>query len=232
MITLTDIDVEFPDGSGVITALDSVSLSVEPKTVAAITGPSGSGKSTLLSVASTLLTATRGSVVIDGTDAGALNSSERAELRRTSIGIVFQQPNLLAALTASEQLVVMGHLGEKTGNKAELVSRASDLLNAVGLEGQHDKRPSQLSGGQRQRVNIARAFMNQPSVLVVDEPTSALDQQRGSEIIDLIIRMTRERQTSTLLVTHDLSHLERMDTVHTMVDGVLREGLLTGALVG
>lgn len=118
----------------------------------------------------------------------------------------------------------MGHLGDSKATRRSaqaLRARATELLVAVGLEGQAGKRPSALSGGQRQRVNIARALMNDPSVLVVDEPTSALDQERGAAIIDLILEMTLARNTATLLVTHDRSHLPRMDAVFTMVDGVL-----------
>ncbi|MFC4225292.1 ABC transporter ATP-binding protein [Lysinibacter cavernae] len=234
MIQLSDLTVTFPDGNDTITALNAVSLRVAPGTVSAITGPSGSGKSTLLSVASTLLTPTSGNVEIGGVDASALTSAERAKLRRDSIGIVFQQPNLLSALTVRDQLVVMSHLGQRRlrGNERSAYERRADeLLDAVGLAGQRQKRASQLSGGQRQRVNIARALMNEPTVIVVDEPTSALDQQRGSEIIDLVITLTQERKTSTLLVTHDLSHLTRFDEVHTMIDGSLYEGLIDATTV-
>ena len=98
-----------------------------------------------------------------------------------------------------------------------------DLLDAVGLADQSGKRPSQLSGGQRQRVNLARALMNDPQLLVVDEPTSALDQERGAAVMDLIIGVVREHEAATLLVTHDRSHLSRMDTVYRVVDGSLAE---------
>ena len=109
-------------------------------------------------------------------------------------------------------------------------AKEAELLAAVGLAGQEHKRPHQLSGGQRQRVNIARALMNDPRVLIVDEPTSALDQQRGAEIIDLILRLSQDMNTATLLVTHDLVHLPRMDAVVEMVDGRLsteRSSLVT-----
>jgi putative ABC transport system ATP-binding protein len=104
-------------------------------------------------------------------------------------------------------------------NRAKAAARADELLAAVGLAEHGHKRPHQLSGGQRQRVNIARALMNDPSVLLVDEPTSALDQERGAAIIDLILRLTDELNTSTLLVTHDLVHLPRMHGVLHLVDG-------------
>lgn len=221
MIRLNDITLTFPDGDSRVTAVDGVSLTAHPGTVTGITGPSGSGKSSLLAVAGTLLRPDSGEILIDGSDVTALSPAEATRLRRDRIGIVFQQPNLIPSLTAREQLSVMNELGapRSRGRRASAAARADELLVAVGLAEHGHKRPHQLSGGQRQRVNIARALMNDPSVLLVDEPTSALDQERGSQIIDLILRLTDERNTSTLLVTHDLVHLPRMHGVLHLVDG-------------
>lgn len=222
MIRLNDITLTFPDGDSRVTAVDGVSLTAHPGTVTGITGPSGSGKSSLLAVASTLLRPDSGEILIDGNDVTALSPAEATRLRRDRIGIVFQQPNLIPSLTAREQLSVMNELGaprSRRRDRAAAASRADELLAAVGLAEHGHKRPHQLSGGQRQRVNIARALMNDPSVLLVDEPTSALDQERGARIIDLILRLTDERNTSTLLVTHDLVHLPRMHGVLHLVDG-------------
>ena len=224
MIDLRDITLTYPDGEGTLTAVDHVSLSIQPGSIAAITGPSGSGKSSLLAVASTLIAPDSGFVMINDVDATTLSGKQAAALRREEIGIVFQQPNLLASLTSLEQLQVMNHLGSRRDprSRTETVAKARQLLDAVGLSAKSDKRPRELSGGERQRVNIARAFMNDPSVLVVDEPTSALDQARGGEIIELLISLTRSHEVATLLVTHDQAHLPAMDAVHTMLDGVLR----------
>jgi putative ABC transport system ATP-binding protein len=223
MIELRDVTLTYPDGDGVITAVNAASLTVMPGEITAITGPSGSGKSSVLAVASTLISPQQGSVLINGTAAAGLSRSETAALRRDEIGIVFQQTNLLASLTALEQLELMGHLGSSATkrSRAETRTKALGLLAAVGLEKKAHKRPHALSGGERQRVNIARAFMNDPSVLVVDEPTSALDQERGAAIIELIIELTRTRNVATLLVTHDRTHLPQMDSVLLMVDGDL-----------
>lgn len=222
MLSLEHITLTYPDGEGFVTAVDSASLAVQPGRIAAITGPSGSGKSSVLAVASTLIRPQSGSVRIGSVVAGDLTPGQAAKLRRERIGIVFQQSNLLPSLTATEQLEMMTRLGDRTRSSAASTrAKARRLLDAVGLGDKADKRPGALSGGQRQRVNIARALMNDPDVLIVDEPTSALDQERGAEIIELIIRMTRERQTATLLVTHDRSHLASMDQVFTMVDGRL-----------
>lgn len=223
MIRLDNITLTFPDGDTRLTAVDQLSLTARPGTVTGITGPSGSGKSSLLAVAATLIHPDSGRVLIDGIDAAQLDAADASDLRRDKIGIVFQQSNLLPSLTAQEQLVVMNELGERGSRRrrAAAVRQADYLLDAVGLGHSRHKRPHQLSGGQRQRINIARALMNEPDVLLVDEPTSALDQERGASIIDLILQLTDQRNTSTLLVTHDLVHLPRMHGVVHMVDGQL-----------
>ena len=223
MIELRDVTLTYPDGEGTITAINAAGLIVLPGQITAITGPSGSGKSSILAVASTLISPQQGAVLINGAPTAGLSRSETAALRRNEIGIVFQQANLLSSLTALEQLELMSHLGSSDTKRARTETRAKarELLAAVGLEKKANKRPNALSGGERQRVNIARAFMNDPSVLIVDEPTSALDQERGGAIIELIIELTRARNVATLLVTHDRTHLPLMDAVLVMVDGDL-----------
>lgn len=217
-----DATLTYPDGDGRLTALDAVRLEVPAGTLTAVVGPSGSGKSSLLAVAATLVTPDSGRVVVAGQDTARLGAAEKSALRREKIGIVFQQPNLLASLTAAEQLQVMAHI---SGRPARVLRRrALELLDAVGLADKADRRPHQLSGGQRQRINIARALMNEPAVLLVDEPTSALDHERGAAILDLLVTLTRERSTATVLVTHDHAHLERMDATATMTDGRLTQG--------
>ncbi|MGW1533951.1 ABC transporter ATP-binding protein [Streptomyces aureus] len=216
-LALEDVTLTYPDGDGRLTALDGVGLRVPAGSMTAVVGPSGSGKSSLLAVAATLVTPDHGRVLVGGTETGSLTPAERAVLRRREIGIVFQQPNLLPALTALEQLQVMGHLD----GRRQVAGRARELLAAVGLGGLEHRRPHQLSGGQRQRVNIARALVNEPSVLLVDEPTSALDHERGAAVVDLLLRLTRERATATVLVTHDRARLAGADAVLEMNDGRL-----------
>ncbi|SES39722.1 ABC transporter ATP-binding protein [Actinokineospora terrae] len=213
-LTLDAITLTYPDGDRRLTALDAVDLHVPAGTVTAVVGPSGSGKSSLLAVAATLVRPDSGRVVIGGDRVDGRGRSALTALRRRSIGIVFQQPNLLPALTAAEQLRVMSHLDGRRGDAA--------LLAEVGLEDLAHRRPHQLSGGQRQRVNIARALVNRPQVLLVDEPTSALDHARGAAIIDLITAKTREHGTATVLVTHDRTHLAGVDQVVELVDGRVR----------
>ncbi len=220
-LELTDVTLTYPDGGARLTALDEVSLAVPAGRLTAVIGPSGSGKSSLLAVAATLIAPDRGRVVIDGTDTAGLSRAALTALRRTTIGTVFQQPNLLPSLTAAEQLQVMAHLDGRSPAHAPGRAR-SRLLAAVGLADQADRRPHQLSGGQRQRINIARALMNDPAVLLVDEPTSALDHERGAAVLDLLTTLTRERATATVLVTHDRAHLDAVDEVAEMLDGRLR----------
>ncbi|MEW1748197.1 ABC transporter ATP-binding protein [Streptomyces angustmyceticus] len=219
-LELTDVTLTYPDGDARLTALDAVSLTVPAGCLTAVIGPSGSGKSSLLAVAATLISPDHGRVVIDGTDTAGLGRAARTALRRTAVGTVFQQPNLLPSLTAAEQLQVMAHLDGRPPRTAR--ARARELLAAVGLDGQADRRPHQLSGGQRQRVNIARALMNEPAVLLVDEPTSALDQERGAAVLELLVALTRQRATATVLVTHDPAHLASADAVAEVRDGRLR----------
>ncbi|MGW5308895.1 ABC transporter ATP-binding protein [Nocardia thailandica] len=228
---LTGVTLAYPDGSGRLTALDHVDLHVPGGTVAAVTGASGSGKSSLLAVATGLVRPDSGAALLD-IDGGAIDlarASRRtaARVRRESIGIVFQQPNLLPSLTALEQLQVTDHLGQRwfvpRGARRATRTRALELLDAVGLADQAHKRPAQLSGGQRQRVNIARALLHDPALLVVDEPTSALDSARGAAIIDLITTLAHAHRAATVLVTHDPTHLHRMDAVYRMSDGVLAD---------
>ncbi|GAA5013556.1 ABC transporter ATP-binding protein [Kitasatospora paranensis] len=219
-LVLSDVTLTYPDGDTRLTALDRVSLRVPPGSLTAVVGPSGSGKSSLLAVAATLIRPDSGQVVVDGTDTAGLAPAALTALRRRSIGIVFQQPNLLAALTAVEQLQVMAHLDGRPPREAR--ARALDLLAAVGLSGQAGRRPGQLSGGQRQRVTIARALMNEPRVLLVDEPTSALDHERGAAVVELLAALVRERGTAAVLVTHDRSHLAVADQVAEVGDGRLR----------
>ncbi|MCZ0210098.1 ABC transporter ATP-binding protein [Streptomyces sp. UMAF16] len=218
-LNLTDITLTYPDGDTRLTALDHVTLDVPRGTLTAVAGPSGSGKSSLLAVAATLITPDTGTVTIDGRTTTGLTRGELTALRRHKIGIVFQQPNLLPSLTAAEQLQVMARIDGRKPRTAR--TRARELLDAVGLADHAARRPHQLSGGQRQRVNIARALMNDPTVLLVDEPTSALDHERGAAVIDLITRLTHQRATATVLVTHDRTHLTAADQLAEVHDGHL-----------
>jgi len=226
-LTLTGVTLTYPDGGSRLTALDQVTLDVPRGSLTAVVGPSGSGKSSLLAVAATLITPDAGTVTVDGTTTTGMTRGELTDLRRHKIGIVFQHPSLLPALSAREQLQVMAWIDGRSPAKAR--TRAMELLDAVGLAPQAERRPHQLSGGQRQRVNIARALMNDPTVLLVDEPTSALDHDRGAAVVDLLTRLTHQQATATVLVTHDRGHLAGADQIAEVHDGRLRPGALRQA---
>nr|WP_225224456.1 ATP-binding cassette domain-containing protein [Cellulomonas sp. JH27-2] len=149
--------------------------------------------------------------------------AEATRVRLERIGVVFQSPQLLGSLTALEQLELHAHL---RGRRPASVRReAMELLDAVGVGPQHAKRPAQLSGGQRQRVAIARAFVGDLQVLLVDEPTSALDHERGTQVVDLITTLARQRGAATLLVSHDASTLATVDATVHMLDARIEGGL-------
>lgn len=218
---LDHVTLTYPDGDRRLTAVDDVSLTTTPGTLSAIVGPSGSGKSSLLAVAATLITPDSGQVLLDGRDLATLNRAETAQVRREQIGIVFQSSNLLASLTALDQLRLIAHLSGGDLQVAE--ERARELLDAVGLGAQAHKRPDQLSGGQRQRVTLARGLMNDPKLLLVDEPTSALDTERGEAILTLLRTLTTDRGLTTVMVTHEHDHLAHADQVTEIVDGRVRQ---------
>ncbi|GAA2165973.1 putative ABC transport system ATP-binding protein [Humibacillus xanthopallidus] len=220
-LQLDDVTLTYPDGAQRVTALEGVSLTAEPGTLTAVTGPSGSGKSSLLAVAATLVAPDSGRVLLGGRDLSALGPKETATVRRERIGIIFQSSNLLASLTAIDQLLVLAHMNGTPLSVAR--PRATELLDAVGLADQADRRPHQLSGGQRQRVTIARGLMNDPALLLVDEPTSALDSNRGEAVVQLLRRLTAERDLTTVMVTHDERHRDSADQVTEIVDGRLRQ---------
>lgn len=226
-LNLINVTLEYPDGEGTLKALDAVDLAVPAGQFVSLVGPSGSGKSSLLAVAATLVTPSSGLVMIDGVDATALGEKALAELRRDKVGIIFQQPNLLASLTSTEQLVITDHLRGKSIKAA--TARAAELLDLVGLADCGNKRPHQLSGGQRQRVNIARALMAQPKVLLVDEPTAALDHDRSASIVGLLRQVTDEFKVATIMVTHDTEFVPFTDAVATMRDGKLSSPVPAGA---
>ncbi|NMO00903.1 ABC transporter ATP-binding protein [Gordonia sp. TBRC 11910] len=229
VLQMHEVTLTYPDGDGRLTALDAVDLTVRRGELTAITGPSGSGKSSLLAVASGLIRPDSGKVLLHRQggvlDLCELSRAELTALRRTDVGIVFQQPNLVSGLTAVEQLEVTERLGQHRWigprRRREIRRRALDLLDAVGVADRATARPDRLSGGQRQRVNIARALMGRPGLLVVDEPTSALDTERGAAVMALLARLTAERDAATLLVTHDRLHASTADHRAEVVDGRL-----------
>jgi putative ABC transport system ATP-binding protein len=209
-LELVGVTRSVPDGGGPRVILDGVDLSVGRGELVVVTGSSGSGKSTLLAIAGLLRRPDAGDVVIDGTSTEPLSKRARTGVRRRSLAFVYQSANLFPALTAVEQLEIVGRIrGER---RAETRRRALALLDEVGMGGRAHGRPHELSGGERQRVGIARALMADPVVLLADEPTASLDPELAGEVADLLATQTRSRSLATVLVTHGdapLAHADR-----------------------
>jgi putative ABC transport system ATP-binding protein len=204
------------DGS-TVGALRGVNLSIERGEFVAIVGPSGCGKSTLLNLLGGLTRPSAGRVVIDGNDLTRLSAERTAELRRRTLGFVFQSFNLSPVLTAQENVefpMLLAGVAAK-----ERAARAIELLGAVGLGEQLDYLSGELSGGQKQRVAIARALANRPAVLLADEPTGNLDSATAREVMDLLVRIHRENQSALVMVTHEPDDAARADRIVRMRDG-------------
>lgn len=214
-LRLDSISLSVPDGRDTLTILDDVSLQLEPGQAAVLSGRSGSGKSTLLAVAGLLRRPDSDTVEVSGVDCTGLTSAELTALRRERIGIIYQNSNLFPALTARQQVELVAHIAGRLDTSAR--ARAAELLSVVGLEGRLDARPAQLSGGERQRVGIARALMNEPSILLADEPTASLDPDRGHSIMALLMQQTRQRGIASLIITHAAEQVEGAD-VHLSID--------------
>jgi len=200
IIRFEDVSKIYRLPAGDVTALDHVSLTVEPGEFIAVMGPSGSGKSTLLNMMGCLDVPTTGRIYLSGQDISGLNDDDLTRLRRDRIGFVFQQFHLIPLLSAVENVEFPIVL---TFNRSESRRRAEEVLRAVGIEESHfSHKPGELSGGQQQRVAIARALVNDPALLLCDEPTGNLDTKTGTAIMDLLAEENREGKT-IVMVTHD-----------------------------
>jgi putative ABC transport system ATP-binding protein len=208
-------------GPQAVVAIDRISLKVYAGEFVAIMGSSGSGKSTLLYLAAGLAEPTSGEVLIKGVPMSKLSDAERARLRNTQVGFVFQRFNLLGFLSVRRNIEVPRLLGGKPNGAAR---RIDDLLAAVGLAKKDLRRVNELSAGEQQRVAIARALLNNPEILLADEPTGNLDSRNAAAIMDLILRLRHEFGLTVLLVTHNPEVAMKADRILEMQDGtVLRE---------
>ena len=201
MIELLGVSKTVMSGTSPLTILHPLDLRVSPGRFLAVTGPSGSGKSTLLGLIAGLDSPSSGRIVIDGTDITSLDEDRLARLRGQKIGFVFQFFHLVPSLTAFENVMVPMEIAGRSGAAA----RASLLLSEVDLTGRGHHYPPQLSGGEQQRIAIARAFANDPLILLADEPTGNLDSVNGRHIIELLREVNERRGTTLVLATHDAS---------------------------
>lgn len=209
-----------PNGETTLTILQDIDLEVMPGEAVAVIGASGSGKSTLLGLLAGLDTATRGSVRLDTTDLFALDEDGRAALRKRLVGFVFQSFQLLAPLTALENVMVPLELA----GRGDAQSLATAMLARVGLGDRLQHYPKHLSGGEQQRVALARAFVVEPKILFADEPTGNLDASTGAGIIDLLFELNTERGTTLVLVTHDEMVARRCTRIIRLAGGRLVDG--------
>lgn len=209
------------DAARNLSALDDVTLEVAPRAVVAVTGPSGSGKSTLLHVIGAMDRPDEGAVRVDGREVTELSAADQAAYRR-AIGFVFQRFHLLPALSVIDN-VAAPVLPYRT--LFDKWKRASELLEAVGLDGRGHDLPSQLSGGEQQRVAIARALINEPGLLLADEPTGNIDSETSLEIMELLLNLRAQRGMTVIVATHDPLIAARCDRMVRLEDGRVVEDI-------
>jgi len=203
-----------------VTLVRDISLSIGPREFIAITGPSGSGKSSLLYLLGLLDLPTSGEVLIDGRSTGTMAEEDRAEVRLTRLGFVFQFHFLLPEFSITENVALPMRALGRLSSRA-IIARAKDLLGALGLGDHTGKSPDQLSGGQRQRVAVARALANDPPVILADEPTGSLDSVASAQVFDILRRLVTSQGKTVVAVTHDLNLAAQMQRQIHIIDGRL-----------
>ena len=219
MVKAIGVTKVYDTGRVKVPALRGVDLAIQRGEMVAIMGPSGCGKTTLLNCLSGLDSITDGDVLIEGVSLKSMSDRQRTRYRARRMGFVFQFYNLLAVLTAAENVEMPLLLTGVSSGEAR--HRALETLELVGLGGRADNRPGELSGGERQRVTIARALVNDPAIVWADEPTGDLDSTNAEEIINLMCRLNQERAVTFALVTHDIAIGRRAHRIVRMRDGAI-----------
>lgn len=212
----------FTQGGATIHVLRGIDLTIQPGQVVALLGPSGSGKSTMLQAVGLLEGGFEGSIRIAGREAAQLSPAGRTEVRRDSLGFVYQFHHLLPDFNALENVVLPQMIHGALRKEAD--ARATLLLTALGLGERLTHRPSQLSGGEQQRVAVARALANRPALVLADEPTGNLDEATADKVLDQLLDLVRGEGSSALIATHNERLAGRMDRVVRLHDGHLEEG--------
>lgn len=217
VLKLKHVTKTFGSGHKKVDALKKTEFQASRGELIAIIGPSGSGKSTFLSIVGGLLTPTSGDVILNGQNVTAMTEKERAQIRLNEIGFILQASNLIPFLTVAKQMKLLNKV--KKGNMN--VDEMERLYKDLGIGDLRGKYPSDLSGGERQRVAIAKALYSNPSIILADEPTASLDSDRAYEVMELLKRETKNKKTTSIVVTHDTRLVSYCDKVYTMTDGVL-----------
>jgi len=223
ILTINEITKSYrnPGGTATRTVLNRLNLEVSPHEMIAITGPSGSGKTTLLNIAGTLDLPDSGEVIFNGTPLHTQSANQLAAIRNKEIGFVFQMHHLFPQLTALENILLPTlALKKKQGNSQ---SQALQLMKELGINPLRNQKPGELSGGECQRVAVARALINQPSLLLADEPTGSLDRSNALELVRLLKKINHTYGTTLLMVTHAKELTEEMNHVYALTDGKLTE---------
>ncbi len=215
MIEISELTKTLYGGGHKVEILKSIGLTIPSGQFIAITGHSGSGKTTLLSLIAGLDNPSRGTIKIDGQDITKLNEDELALLRGKRFGFIFQNFHLIPTLTALENVVLSAELNNTPG----ATKKSEDLLGIVGLGDRHHHYPAQLSGGEQQRLSLARAFVNEPNIILADEPTGNLDSKNSNRIIELIRELHRVKQATIILVTHEPQVAKQSQRILTLEDG-------------
>lgn len=218
-ISAQDLRHSYGEGALKTEILHGLDFQINAGEVTLLVGPSGSGKSTLLTLVGALRSVQTGSLKVLGTELNGTSEQARTELRRR-IGFIFQSHNLVPSLTVLQNVTLLLQL--KDLSPAEREGKAKELLEAVGLSHRLQNYPEELSGGQRQRVAIARALAPEPELILADEPTASLDSKSGQDVVEILGRLSREKGSSVLLVTHDLRLLKDADTIWEIDDGKVR----------
>ncbi len=225
-VSCSDVRKHFGEGDTRVEALRGVDFSVRAGELSFLVGPSGCGKTTLLSVIAGILEPSAGEVEVLGVEVRSLSARDRVLFRRQNLGFVFQQYNLLPALTAAENVAVP--LLAAGARRQPAVERATELLGRLGLAARARALPSTLSGGQQQRVAIARALVHEPRLIVCDEPTAALDHESGESVMQLLAENVVRPDRAVIVVTHDSRVLHHADSIARMDDGRIVETTRTG----
>jgi putative ABC transport system ATP-binding protein len=219
LISAVNLTKVYGSGDTAVTALNNVSLEINPGELVAVMGPSGCGKSTLLHLLGGLDRPTSGSVIIDGHNLADLSDGKLTELRRHKLGFIFQFFNLIPVLNAVENAALPMTLDGMRQSEAK--ERAIEWLNRFGLSDRLDHRPDQLSGGQQQRVAVARALVADPALILADEPTGNLDTRASEEIAALLRQIANEWQRAVVIVTHDPRIAAHADRIIFLKDGII-----------
>ncbi len=217
MIEIRQLTKSLHGGGHRVDILKGIDLTIPDGQFVAVTGPSGSGKTTLLSLMAGLDSPTSGSIIVDQENITNLNEDELALLRGRRFGFVFQNFHLIPTLTAVENVILSAELnGASSPHK-----KSEDILGVVGLGERLHHYPSQLSGGEQQRLSLARAFVNEPDIVLADEPTGNLDSKNSDKILDLILELHRVKQATIVMVTHEPHIAERAQRTIVMGDGLI-----------